>query len=251
MSSSTTGPGRHQGLDPRHRRRDAAGAAQPHRRRRQAAARRQARVLQSGRLDQGPRGDAARRGRGARRAAAARRHDHRADLRQHRHRPGDRRAPQGLPRDRGDAGQDVEGEDRPPARLRRRGRRRAHRREPGLAAVLLPRRRPPDRGDPRRLPAQPVRQHGQPGDALRLHRAGAVAPVGRADHALRRAASAPAARSPASPATSGSRTPTSRSSAPTRSAASTPTRRSTRTSSRAWGRTSGRRPTTRRWSTAT
>ena len=29
---------------------------------------------------------------------------------------------QGLPRDRGDAGQDVQGEDRPPARLRRRGR---------------------------------------------------------------------------------------------------------------------------------
>ena len=43
----------------------------------------------------------------------------------------------------------------------------------------------------------------------------------------------------------------SRSSAPTRSARSTPTRRSTRTSSRAWARTSGRRPTTRRWSTAT
>ena len=40
-----------------------------------------------------------------------------------------------------------------------------------------------------------------PRDALPDHRAGAVAPVRRADHALRRAASAPAARSPASPAT--------------------------------------------------
>ena len=39
--------------------------------------------------------------------AAARRHDRRADVGQHRHRPGDRRAPQGLPRDRGDARQDV------------------------------------------------------------------------------------------------------------------------------------------------
>ena len=124
--------------------------------------------------------------------------------------PGDRRAPEGLPRDRGDAGQDVEGEDRPPARLRRRGRGRAHRREPGLAAVLLPRRRPPDRGDPRRVPAQPVRQHGQPGDALRLDRARAVAPDAAAASRTSSAASAPAARSPASPATSGSRTPTSR-----------------------------------------
>ena len=39
--------------------------------------------------------------------AAARRHDRRADVGQHGHRPGDRRAAQGLPRDRGDAGQDV------------------------------------------------------------------------------------------------------------------------------------------------
>ena len=47
------------------------------------------------------------RGRRARRPAAARRHDRRADLGQHRHRAGDRRAAEGLPRDRGDAGQDV------------------------------------------------------------------------------------------------------------------------------------------------
>ena len=164
-----------------------------------AADRRQARVVQPRRLDQGPRRDAARRGRRARRAAAARRHDHRADLGQHRHRPGDRRAPEGLPRDRRDAGQDVEGEDRPAARLRRRGRRRAHRRRARLAAVLLPRRRPPHRGDPRRLPAQPVREPGQPGDALPDDRAGAVAPVRRRRSRTSCAASAPAARSPASP----------------------------------------------------
>ena len=53
-------------------------------------------------------------------------------------------------------------------------------------------------------------QHGQPGDALRLDRAGAVAPVGRARSRTSCAASAPAARSPASRATSESRTPTSR-----------------------------------------
>jgi hypothetical protein len=63
-------------------------------------------------------------------AGCARRHDRRADLGQHRHRAGDRRAAEGLPRDRGDAGQDVEGEDRPAARLRGRGRRRADRRPP-------------------------------------------------------------------------------------------------------------------------
>ena len=139
----------------------------------------------SGRLDQGPRRDSPRRGGRARRPAATRRHDHRADLRQHRHRPGDRRPPEGLSRDRGDAGQDVQGEDRPPARVRRRGRGRADRRVAGLAAVLLPRRRPPDRGDPRRVPAQPVREPGQPGDALPDDRARAVAPVRRRDHALR------------------------------------------------------------------
>ena len=37
----------------------------------------------------------------------------------------------------------------------------------GLAAGLLPRRRPADVGDPGRVPAQPVREPGQPGDALR------------------------------------------------------------------------------------
>ena len=58
-----------------------------------------------------------------------------------------------------------------------------------------------DPGDPGRVPAQPVREPGQPGDALPDDRAGAVAPVGRADHALRRAASGRAGRSRASRAT--------------------------------------------------
>jgi hypothetical protein len=68
--------------------------------------------------------------------AEARRDDHRADVGQHGDRAGDRRAPEGLSRDRRDAGQDVQGEDRPSARLRRRGRGRADRRRTGVPAVL-------------------------------------------------------------------------------------------------------------------
>ena len=165
--------------------------------------------------------------------------------------PGDRRSTEGLPRDRGHAGQDVAREDRLTARLRGRGRGLPDRRLAGLAAGLLPGRRPADEGDPGRLPAQPVRQPGQPGDALRDHRAGAVAPVGRADHALRvrRRHGRDDHRHRALP--EGAEPEASRSSARTPSARSTPTRKSTRTWSRAWARTSGRRPTTRRWSTAT
>ena len=121
--------------------------------------------------------------------------------RQHRHRPRDRRAPEGLPRHRRHAGQDVEGEDRPPARLRRRGRRRADRRRARLAPVLLPRRRPPDRGDPRRLPAQPVPQPGQPADALRARPARRSGSRPAAASRTSSSASAPAARSPAPGAT--------------------------------------------------
>ena len=47
----------------------------------------------------------------------------------------------------------------------------ADRRRPRLARVLLPRRRPAHRGDPRRLPAEPVLQPGQPRVALRDARA--------------------------------------------------------------------------------
>ena len=120
-----------------------------------------------------------------------------------------------------------------------------------LAAVLLPRRRSPDRGDPGRVPAQPVRQPGQPGDALPHDRARSCGASRAGRSRTSCAASAPAGRSPARPRTSRSRTRTSRSSAPIPSARSTPTRRCTRTWSRAWGRTSGRPRTTRRWSTAT
>ena len=50
-----------------------------------------------------------------------------------------------------------------PARVRRRGRHHPDRRRARVAGVLLPGRRPADRGDPRRLPAEPVLQPGEPG----------------------------------------------------------------------------------------
>ena len=164
----------------------AAGAPEPHRRRPQAAGGGEDGALQPRRLDQGSRRAAPDRGGRARREPGPRRHDRRADLGQHGHRSRDRRAPEGLPRDRGDARQDVAREDRPAARLRGRGRDRADRRRARVAAVLLPRRGSPDRGDPGRLPAQPVPQSRQPADALRHHRPGAVAPDRRAPDAPRR-----------------------------------------------------------------
>ena len=94
-------------LDPRHDRRHAAGPPVPDRRRPAPPAGRQARDVQPRRLDQGPRRGGDDRGRRARRPAAPRRHDRRADLGQHRHRAGDRRAAEGLPGDGGDARQDV------------------------------------------------------------------------------------------------------------------------------------------------
>ena len=136
---------RHQGFDSRHDRRHPAGTAVSNRRGPPPGAGGEGRVVQSGRLDQGShRGRTDRCGR-ARRPSAARRHDRRTDLGEHRHRAGDRSAAQGLPRDRGDARQDVQGEDRPPARLWRGGGAGSDRRRTGLAAVLLPGRRPADR----------------------------------------------------------------------------------------------------------
>ena len=79
-----------------------------------------------------------------------------------------------------------QGEDRPAARLRRRGHRRAHRRRARFPAVLLPRRRPADRGDPRRVPAEPVPQRREPRDALPHDRPRDLGADGREDHAPRR-----------------------------------------------------------------
>ena len=100
-------PRRHQGLDPRRDRRHAARPAvrigaglTP-----QLVAK--VEMLNPGGSIKDRVGGRADRGRRARRPAAPRRDDRRADLGQHRHRPGDRRAAEGLPRDRGHAGQDV------------------------------------------------------------------------------------------------------------------------------------------------
>ena len=82
----------------------------------------EARARQSGRQHQGPDRAVDDRGRRARGACSARHGDHRADVRQHRHRPGDGRRGEGLPADARDAGVDV---GRAPAHhggLRRRAR---------------------------------------------------------------------------------------------------------------------------------
>ena len=114
-----------------------------------------------------------------------------------------------------------QGEDRPAARLRRRGRRRPTEVRARLARVLLPRGRPAHRGDPGRLPAQPVPQPGQPRGPLPRPPARSCGGRPAARSPTSWPGWAPAARSPASAATCASRTRTSGSSAPTRSARST------------------------------
>ena len=69
--------------------------------------------------------------------------------------------------------------------VRRRGRRLSGRRRAGGPAELLLRGRPAHRRA-RRLPAQPVRQPGQPARPREDDRPGAVDADGRADHPLRR-----------------------------------------------------------------
>ena len=146
----------------RPRRVDADRPARPDLRRRARDDPREARVPEPRRLGEGP--DRARDDRGgrARRAAQAGRDDRRADLGQHRRRARDRGGAQGLPLHLRHARQDVEREDRDAARLRRRGRDHADRRRARLARVLLLGLVAPRRGDPRRLQARPVLEHGEP-----------------------------------------------------------------------------------------
>ena len=75
-------------------------------------------------------------------------------------------AQQGLPLHLRDARQDEPGEDRDAARLRRRGRDHADRGRARLARVVLLGLVAARRGDPRRLQARPVLEHGEPGGAL-------------------------------------------------------------------------------------
>ena len=130
------------------------------------------------------------------------RDDRRADVGQHGNRTGDRRAAEGLSRDRGDAGQDVAREDRPAARVRRRGGRVPDRRRAGLPAVLLLGRRPAH-GARSRARSSPTSTRTPP---TRRRTTDTTGPelwgqTRRADHPPGRAASAPAARSPAPRAT--------------------------------------------------
>ena len=89
------------------------------------------------------------------------RDDRRAHIRQHRTRARDRRGRPRLSLHLRDAGQDEPGEDLAAPRLRRRGRDLPHRRRTRFPGELLPGGRPPGRGDPRRVPAEPVPQPGE------------------------------------------------------------------------------------------
>ena len=140
-------------------------------------------------------------------------------------------------------GQGQRGQAQRAQGVRRRGGRLPDRGRARAPRLLLQRLRPA-RVAAGRLEARPVLQPAQPPLALRDHRAGDLGADRGPDHPLRRAVSAPAARSAAPAATSRSRTPTSRWSAPTRPARSTPAAPAARTSSRASARTSGPTPTT-------
>ena len=171
------------------------------------AARREGRGVQSGRLDQGPRRDRDDRGRRARRAGCGRaaRSSSRRPATPARAWPSrrDSRAigsiavmPDKMSREKIDLlrayGAEVVVAPTNVAA--------------GLARVLLPGGRPPGRRDPRRLPAQPVLQRGQPGGPLRARPAPRSGSRRRGGSPTWSSASARAARSPAPGATSRSAT---------------------------------------------
>ena len=98
-------------------------------------------------------------------------------------------ARKGLPLRLRHARQDEPGEDLDAARVRRRGRDHADRGRPRVAGVVLLRLVAARRGDPRRLQARPVLEHGEPAVALRRDRArdlGADRRRDRRDRHLRR-----------------------------------------------------------------
>ena len=154
-------------------------------RRRRADAAREARVPEPGRLEQGP--DRARDDRGRRTGgqAASRRDDRRADFGQHRRRPRDRRRRTRLPLHLRHARQDEPGEDLDAAGLRRRGRDHADRGGARLARELLLGLRPARGGDPGRLQARPVLEHGEPAGPLRDDGAGDLGADRRRDRRTR------------------------------------------------------------------
>ena len=144
------------------------------------------RVPQPRRLGEGP--DRAAHGRGGRgqRRAQARRHDHRADLGQHRRRSGDGRAGQGLLLHLRLPGQGERGQAQRAQGVRRRSGRLPDRRRAGAPGLLLQRVRPADARDAERLEARPVLQPEQPAQPLRDHGSGDLEADRRQGHALRR-----------------------------------------------------------------
>ena len=119
------------------------------------------------------------------------------------------------------ARQDVAGEDRGAARVRRRGRHLPDRRRARGSAQLLRGRQAHRAGDAGRVPREPVPQPGQPGGALPLDGARDLGADRRRDRRVRAPAWARAAPSRAAAATSRRRSRASSWSASIRSARST------------------------------
>ena len=163
----------------------AAGAAAYRHTRTGSHRAREARDAEPRRVRQGPDRDPHDRRCGTSGAPAAGGHDRRADVGQHGSRPRDRRRDPRLSLHLRDARQDERREDRAAARLRCRGRHHAHLGAPGVPGVVLRGRRPSRERDPRRLPAQPVLQPGQPRDPRDDHRARDLGADRRPDRRVR------------------------------------------------------------------
>ncbi len=129
------------------------------------------------------------------------RHDRGTDLGQHRSRLGDRSRHPRIQVHLRDAGQDEPRESLAVEGLRRRGHHHADRSCARVARVLLPRRRPPDRGDTRRVPTEPILQPGEPRQRTRRRPAPRSGSRPTARSTCSSAESVPAARSPVRRAT--------------------------------------------------
>jgi hypothetical protein len=142
----------------------------------------QGRVPQPGWFGEGPDRVADDRVRGGRRAAGTGWHDRRADVRQHRGRPGPGRPAARVLLHLRLPGQGQPGQAGCPQGLRRAGRRLPDRCSPRASRLLLLRvgsARPRDR---RRLETQPVRQPRRPGQPLRHYRPRDLGGYGRTGH---------------------------------------------------------------------
>jgi hypothetical protein len=127
----------------------------------------QGRVPQPRRVREGPHRDADPRRRGGLGGAGARRDDRRADLGQHRRRPGARGPAARLPLRVRPARQGRRGQAERPDGIRRRDRRHADGGPARAPRVVLLGVRPARAGDPRRIQAEPVREPERPAQPLR------------------------------------------------------------------------------------